>query len=146
MLTSQYYRTLFYGLRHNHERNVAIVHPLMFLVRRVIYALVIVFLAHVMFWGVWFVMYSCLVMLAFALAEWQWREPIINYQHIIDEWFIYMLCLLLLCFSNYVSSSTRWMIGYIFILVCFIYIVFNTIVIFYCSLVLIWKYIKRLFI
>ena len=41
---SQKYKTLHYGLKRNHERSVAIVHPLMFLTRRVIYAAVIVFL------------------------------------------------------------------------------------------------------
>ena len=44
MQISKRYRTLHYGLKRNHERNVAIVHPLMFILRRVIYALVIVFM------------------------------------------------------------------------------------------------------
>ena len=79
MQTPQQYRTLFYGLKHNHERNVAIIHPLMFLLRRIIYALVIVFLDEVMYYGVFIVMLSCLAMLAFACTEWQWKEPIINY-------------------------------------------------------------------
>jgi len=41
---SQRYKTLHYGLKKNHERNVAVIHPLMFLTRRIIYALVIVFM------------------------------------------------------------------------------------------------------
>ena len=39
------YKTLHFGLKMNHERNVAAVHPLMFLLRRIIYAVVIVFMA-----------------------------------------------------------------------------------------------------
>ena len=70
MKTPQHYRTLFFGLKHNHERNVAIIHPLMFLLRRIIYALVIVFMDEVMYYGVFVVMLSCLTMLAFALTEW----------------------------------------------------------------------------
>lgn len=44
-------------------------HPLMFLLRRVIYALVIVFMDDIMLWGVLIVMASCLIMLAYALSE-----------------------------------------------------------------------------
>ena len=67
---SQSYRTLFYGLKLNHERNVAVVHPLMFLVRRLVYAVVIITLSETMFFGVLVVMLSCLVMLAYAVNEW----------------------------------------------------------------------------
>ena len=42
---SNFYRTLFYGLKWNHEHNVAMVNPLAFVLRRVLYALVIVFMA-----------------------------------------------------------------------------------------------------
>lgn len=69
MKTPQQYKTLFYGLRHNHERNVAVIHPLMFMLRRIIYALVIVFMDKVMYYGVFIVMLSCLAMLAFACTE-----------------------------------------------------------------------------
>ena len=66
---SERYQTLFLGLKLNHERNVAVVHPLMFLVRRVVYALVIVCMGEVMVAGVLIVMLSCLAMLAYALSE-----------------------------------------------------------------------------
>ena len=72
MKTPQGYRTLYYGLRRNHERHVAVVHPFMFLMRRIIYALVIVFMATIIFWGVWVVLLSCILMLAYACAELQW--------------------------------------------------------------------------
>lgn len=138
MKTPQSYRTLFFGLRRNHERNVAVVHPLMFLMRRVIYALVIVFLDNVMWWGVFLVMLSCLVMLSYACTEWQWKDRIINYQHIFDECIIYCLCLLLLCFSNMIDAETRWLVGWWFIAICFIYIVVNTIIMLYYALKLMW--------
>ena len=53
-------------------------HPLMFIMRRVIYALVIVFMDKVMIWGVIIVMICCLIMLAYALSEHQWKDSIIN--------------------------------------------------------------------
>lgn len=37
-------KTLFYGLRLNHPRNVAVLHPLMYTLRRIFFALAIVFL------------------------------------------------------------------------------------------------------
>ena len=51
----------------------------MFLLRRVVYALVIVFLVETYLWGVFVVMFSCLCMLAFALTEFQWKDKIINF-------------------------------------------------------------------
>ena len=108
MKTPQEYRTLFYGLRRNHERNVAIVHPLMFLLRRIIYALVIVFMDEIMYYCVFIVMLSCLTMLTYACTEWQWKERIINAQHIFDECTIYVICLMLLCFSAFVTPAMRW--------------------------------------
>ena len=62
-------RTLYYGLKVNTERNVAVVHPLMFLIRRVIYALVIVFMDEIPLWGVLIFMTCTLIMLAYALSE-----------------------------------------------------------------------------
>ena len=44
----------------------------MFLLRRVIYALVIVFMGETMLFPVLIVMLCCLVMLAYALLEKQW--------------------------------------------------------------------------
>ena len=71
---SQKYRTLHYGLKRNHERNVAIVHSLMFFLRRIVYALVIIYMDKIMIWGVLIVMFSCIIMLAYALAEYQWQD------------------------------------------------------------------------
>ena len=62
-------KTLYYGLKMNHERNVAVMHPLMFVLRRIIYALVIVFMDGEMIWGVVIVIVCCIVMLAYALSE-----------------------------------------------------------------------------
>ena len=53
-------------------------HPMMYLLRRIVYALVIVFMSETMFFGVIIVMLSCLAMLAYALHEWQWKDRVIN--------------------------------------------------------------------
>ena len=72
------YRTIFYGLKVNHPRNVALTHPLMFLVRRVIYALIIVTMDKVHYWNILLLMACTLVMLGYVLAEHQWQDRIIN--------------------------------------------------------------------
>jgi hypothetical protein len=64
------HKTLYYGLKMNHPRNVAIVHPLMFTLRRIVYALSIVLIASVPLLGVWVMLFGTLIMLAYALSEW----------------------------------------------------------------------------
>ena len=116
----------------------------MFLLRRVVYALVIVFMGETMLFPVLIVMLCCLVMLAYALLEMQWEDRIINYQHICDEITIYLTCVLLLLFSNVVDARDRVLLGYILIGVCFAYVAFNTIVIMIYSLQKLYLYLKRI--
>ena len=72
------HKTLYYGLKLNHPRNVAIVHPLMFTLRRVFYALSIVLIATLPLLGVWIMLAGTLVMLSYVLTEWQWKSRTIN--------------------------------------------------------------------
>ena len=72
------YKTLYYGLRVNHERNVAVIHPLMFMFRRIIYALVIVYMDRIHIFGVLVFMLCTMIMLAYVLTEFQWKERSIN--------------------------------------------------------------------
>ena len=39
------FKTIYYGLKLNHPRNVALIHPLMYTTRRITYALSVVLLA-----------------------------------------------------------------------------------------------------
>ena len=98
-----------------------------------------------MIWGVLVVMFSCLVMLAYALSEHQWEDTIINYQHIVDESTIYILCVLLLLFNNYISADMRYILGFLLIGICFAYVVYNTIVIIVYSLHLLCVYLRRIY-
>lgn len=64
------YMTLFYGLKKNHPHNMAIVHPLAFVIRRIVYALVILFFVReVAFFGVLILLFTCLVMMIFLAVE-----------------------------------------------------------------------------
>ena len=74
------YKTLFYGLKRNHEHNVAVLHPILFIMRRVIYSLVIIFMIgeSVMF-GALILILSTLFMLIFVATERQWKEKFVNW-------------------------------------------------------------------
>ena len=116
----------------------------MFLFRRIIYAFVIVFMDEIIVFGVLIVMFSCLVMLGYAISEWQWKDNIINIQHVFDECCIYVSCLFLLLFSNYVNSRIRNVLGFVFIGFILTYVVYNTIIIFIQSLRMSLMYLRRI--
>ena len=50
----------------------------MFMFRRIIYALVIVYMDKIHIFGVLVFMISTLIMLAYVLTEFQWKERVIN--------------------------------------------------------------------
>jgi len=62
-------KTLHYGLKLNQERNSAVAHPLMFMVRRILYAIVIVCMGQSKVVPVFIVMLCSLAMLVYALSE-----------------------------------------------------------------------------
>ena len=76
------YRTLFYGLKQNHPHNVALTHVFIFVLRRVLFALVIVCMAaeslQVMF-GIFMLMATCLAMSGLLLLEAQWEDNLLNH-------------------------------------------------------------------
>ena len=63
-----------------------------------------------------------------------------------NEVTIYVLCVLLLLFNNFISADTRYLLGFILIGICFAYVVYNTIVIVVYSLRLFWVYLKRIYV
>ena len=74
------YKTLFYGLKRNHEHNVAIFHPLAFLLRRVLYSMIIILMAgeDSVFFGALLLLFTCLYMLIFVAHEGPWENRMIN--------------------------------------------------------------------
>ena len=72
------YKTLFEGLKLNHPRNVAVVHPLLFLVRRAIFACMIVFMPNVPVLTCATLMVTCLAMLLLTLMESMWVDKAVN--------------------------------------------------------------------
>ena len=72
------YKTLFFGLKKNHERNVAVVYPIIFLARRILYAVLILFVTRLPYLAIVILMLTCIAMLALISTEAQWEDSIIN--------------------------------------------------------------------
>ena len=58
----------------------------------------------------------------------QWKDKIINTQHIFNETILYLLSVILLMFSNYLSGDMRYIMGFILIFVVFVFVVYNMII------------------
>lgn len=100
------YKTLYAGLKLNHERNVALVHPLAYLARRLLFAFIIVFMHSVRHTGL-FVFIGCtLAMMMYAFIEHQWKDPLINAQNILNECVLYLFCLFMVYFSILETSAS----------------------------------------
>ena len=66
---SKRYRTLFYGLKRNHPHSAALVHPLVFLLRRIVYSSIVLFMIQLPLMGAYMLALICLGMLAFIIVE-----------------------------------------------------------------------------
>ena len=136
------YKTLFYGLKKNHPRNVAVVYPMMFLLRRVIYVIVILFLTQVPFLAIIILMLTCLVMLSFVFTEAQWEDSIINQQHVINEIAFYLILLHVVSFVGLdPTPATTIILGWSLISTLLLNIAYNIGVLIYLSL----RYFKMTF-
>ena len=100
------YSTLFFGLKLNHPHNVAVAHPLAFVLRRILYAVVIVFMVSeaAVFFGIFLLQLTCLAMGVLIFAERQWEDPLIGIQHAVNEAVFYVVLTALMCFSGVVTG------------------------------------------
>lgn len=97
----------------------------MFAIRRLVYALSIVFMARLPMCGVWLLMAGTLLMLLVAITEDIWVEPLNNHQHIFNESVTYLVCVVLLLFSGIVDARTRNNLGFLLIGLISIFLVYN---------------------
>ena len=101
---SSRYKTLFYGLKRNHPRNVALVHPFAFLLRRIIFVTSLLYFFQQPVFSVLLFMSLTLSMLVYSVHEKQWETPAINRQNIANEAILYAIgALLFLCRGNLAS-------------------------------------------
>lgn len=124
----QSYKTLFYGLKKNHPHNVAIIQPLAFVLRRVLYSLIILYMVteRSVFFGALLLQLTCLFFGGLILLEAQWKEYLINLQHFVNEIFFYLICSALMCFGGLINDNiANRTIGWLIIgLTCMI-VLFN---------------------
>lgn len=105
MALRQSYKTLFYGLKKNQHHNVAIVHPLSFLLRRIIYAIIITLTTEAnAFFGALILMLTCLFMMTLVVLEAQWQDNLINGQHLVNEVCFYILCAILMLYCGIIQD------------------------------------------
>ena len=71
------YKTLYYGLRRNHPHMAAVTHPLIFLLRRIIYAAIVLFMVHLPLVGTYLLCSICVAVVAFVILEQQWEDLLI---------------------------------------------------------------------
>ena len=121
-------KTLYLGLKMNHPRHVALLHPLAFILRRILFAAIIIFMVNVSLYnilGVFLLLGTCLFMLGFVLSEWQWQSQWISYQHIGNEIGLYVVCVLLLMFTGFCSLAVIWALGWVVVGLLLTIVAFN---------------------
>jgi hypothetical protein len=94
------YETLFYGLKKNHPHNCALIHPMAFLLRRIVYTMVIVFMFHKPFFGSMILLAISLSILGYVICESQWEDSLINQQHIVNEVALYICLVFVVLFCD----------------------------------------------
>ena len=66
---SQRYETLFYGLRRNHPHNATVLYPLAFLLRRIAFAVIVLFCISIPMIGAYLLCWFCIATLAYVIVE-----------------------------------------------------------------------------
>ena len=123
------YKTLFLGLKLNHPKYATLIHPLCFLLRRIIYALTIVYMRDLSsnLFCIIVTMSHTLFMLGYVWTERQWKDSTLNTMHMCNEIILYILCLFSVYFCNVESSiSSRLTIGWVFMVVFTVLMLGNT--------------------
>ena len=135
-MPNKHYETLFLGLKKNHPHSVALVQPISYLVRRVIYAALIVFMHDSPFFVTVALLCMSLALLAFVCSEHQWESSVVNWQHIVSEVGFYGCITLIMYLSSVGIHSTTESdaIAWTMIALVFLVMLFNTVCLLYSSL------------
>lgn len=118
------YETLFTGLKKNHPHQVALLHPLFFLLRRIIYAAIIIFLYRWPLFSAVALIYLTLLCAGFVINYHHWESSLINQQHIVNEFALYILLLFVLL-SVGVFTDQSELQGTIFIGLLLVTMIYN---------------------
>ena len=128
---SDRYRTLFYGLKRNHPHSAAVVHPLIFLIRRIVYSAIVLFMIKLSMVGAYILALICLGMIAFIIVEKQWEDSLIAWQHVVNEVGLYLILLAVLACALPLSGVLVSPLGWYMIAVFLATLIFNLVIMAY---------------
>ena len=123
------YSTLFLGLRKNHPNNATVLYPLIFLLRRVIFAILAIFLIALPIVVANTLAIICIGILAFTVVERQWEDPLIMKQHLANEFCLYFILLATLGSALPLNSHESSTLGWSILCFTFLALTLNVIVI-----------------
>ena len=139
-----WYSTIFYGLKRNHPLNASVVHPLLFLLRRILFAIIIVGVSQErMLISAFMMLYMTLAMLLIAATALPWTNMLINGQHIVNECVFYTICASIVALTGAITEVKQsTLLGWMLVGLVSMLIIFNLVVVTYDML----SYIKLLLI
>ena len=127
-----HYKTLYYGLKKNHPRNLASAYAPLYMMRRVIYTMIILFMTQLPFIGVVILMLSCVFMLAMIFSEKQWEDGYINQMHIVNEIAFYLVLLHVVVFCGLTpAAASALALGWSLVAIILATIAYNIIMMLY---------------
>ena len=117
--------------------NAAAAHPLIFVLRRVLYSIVIVFMVgEKVVFGALLLLLTSLAALIFVANEAQWEDRMNNIQHLLNEAIFYLVCMGLVCFSGIIFEAKQSVtLGWLLIGIIVVMISFNALYIMYTTCV-----------
>lgn len=133
VVVSQAFQTLFTGLKLGHPENVAVVHPLVFLLRRAFYACGIIFLGRYGVMTLSLMQLMCVFQLCYSIEFKQWRSSLLNAQHLTNELLLYCILLLELCISAHEEMQFKSVLGTVLIWLIVFTFIFNLLICLYSS-------------
>ena len=113
------FATVYEGLKLNTAHNSAVTHIFCFIVQRLVYAAIIVLMSSAPFIGNLILIAMSVGLIAFTLTENPWKDPEVKALAVMNEFFFYLLLVLILvsaCISSN-DSQVNENVGWIIILV-----------------------------
>ena len=140
------FKTIFSGLKKNHAHNVALVHPMSFLIRRVVYAALVIFMFDMPLFVALILLLASHCFLAFVIVEKLWEDSIINQQHLVNEVALYVcLVLVFLLSGSIVPLKAHKALGWTIIGIVLALCLYNSVVIAFLALNFFKKFLRSVY-
>jgi len=137
------YRTLFYGLKRNHPHSAAIVYPLTFLIHRIVYSAIVLFMAGLPMIGAYLMSIICILTIAYVIVEQQWEDSLIGRQQVFNEIALYLILVIATVCALPLAPAALSPIGWTLILIVLTTVVVNLVIIAYFTFPFLIRYLKR---